>query len=177
MRHANRQTGFTLVELLLVVLIIGLLASILVPNLVEALQKAKQKRTMVDMRGLGTAWLSWMTDQLGAASAGAAKTFDRSDHSPLTYTQLEAFLRPTDTFFYAQEIPQFDGWDGEYQYTMRFSAGYSSVLVCSGASGRTFEQCSKNEIDVGAFIATEYFQDIVWADGFFVRWPKGTRGN
>ena len=25
----------------------------------------------------------------------------------------------------------------------------------------------------GAFIATDFSQDIVWAGGFFVRWPAG----
>ena len=58
----NRQRGFTLIELLIVVAIIGIIAAILIPNLIDALQKAKQKRTMADMRNVGTAWLSWVTD-------------------------------------------------------------------------------------------------------------------
>ena len=67
----NRQRGFTLIELLIVVAIIGIIAAILIPNLIDALQKAKQKRTMADMRNVGTAWLSWVTDVVSGAAAGA----------------------------------------------------------------------------------------------------------
>ena len=70
-RLKNRQRGFTLIELLIVVAIIGIIAAILIPNLIDALQKSKQKRTMADMRNTGTAWTSWLTDQLSAGAAGA----------------------------------------------------------------------------------------------------------
>ena len=70
----NRQKGFTLIELLIVVAIIGIIAALLIPNFLDALQKAKQKRTVADMRNTGTAMFSWLTDQVGAAAAGAAAT-------------------------------------------------------------------------------------------------------
>ena len=58
-RLRNRQRGFTLIELLIVVAIIGIIAAILIPNLIDALQKAKQKRTVADMRNIGTAFMSF----------------------------------------------------------------------------------------------------------------------
>src|SRR5215831_13836410 len=70
----NRQKGFTLIELLIVVAIIGIIAALLIPNFLDALQKAKQKRTVADVRNTGTAMFSWLTDQVGAAAAGAAAT-------------------------------------------------------------------------------------------------------
>src|SRR3954468_635011 len=70
----NRQKGFTLIELLIVVAIIGIIAALLIPNFLDALQKAKQKRTVADMRNAGTAMFSWLTDQVGAAAAGQANT-------------------------------------------------------------------------------------------------------
>ena len=54
--------------------IIGIIAALLIPNFLDALQKAKQKRTVADMRNTGTAMFSWLTDQVGAAAAGAAAT-------------------------------------------------------------------------------------------------------
>ena len=83
-RTRNRQKGFTLIELLIVVAIIGIIAALLIPNFLDALQKAKQKRTVADMRNTGTAMFSWLTDQVGAAAAGAAATeVDLSKYSGL----------------------------------------------------------------------------------------------
>ena len=51
----RREKGFTLIELLIVVAIIGIIAAIAIPNLLNAIDRSKQKRTMADMRSVGTA--------------------------------------------------------------------------------------------------------------------------
>ena len=58
----RREKGFTLIELLIVVAIIGIIAAIAVPNLLTAIQRSKQKRSMADMRAIGTALGSYQTD-------------------------------------------------------------------------------------------------------------------
>src|SRR3989454_791783 len=51
----RKQKGFTLIELLIVVAIIGIIAAIAIPNLLNAIDRSKQKRTMADIRSVGTA--------------------------------------------------------------------------------------------------------------------------
>ena len=58
----RRQSGFTLIELLIVVAIIGIIAAIAIPNLLNAIDRSKQKRTMADMRSIGTACEEYAID-------------------------------------------------------------------------------------------------------------------
>ena len=58
----RRQAGFTLIELLIVVAIIGLIAAIAIPNLRNAMNKAKQGRTLADMRTIGSALETYSID-------------------------------------------------------------------------------------------------------------------
>jgi len=51
----NKQKGFTLLELLVVIGIIGLLASILVVNLTSARRRARDTKRIADIRNLQTA--------------------------------------------------------------------------------------------------------------------------
>ena len=50
-KHWTRgQKGFSLIELLIVVSIVGIITAILIPNLVQSLHRAKQKSTVADIR-------------------------------------------------------------------------------------------------------------------------------
>ena len=170
----NRQRGFTLIELLIVVAIIGIIAAILIPNLIDALQKAKQKRTMADMRNVGTAWLSWVTDVVSGAAAGTGvNTWDGTPYTTLSHANLFGTLHPSSTFFYLNELPAKDGWKNSYAY------GYTqqplgSQVIAIGSGGRAGAVDLSTEVTIGPFTPTRYDEDIIWADGFFVRWPGGT---
>jgi general secretion pathway protein G len=81
MLKLNRKPdeGFTLVELLIVVAIIGIIAAIAIPNLLSAIQRGKQKRTMGDIKTTGTGLESYNTDNnaypavaIGMAAVGVA---------------------------------------------------------------------------------------------------------
>ena len=173
MFNRNRQRGFSIIELVLVVAVIGIVASILIPNLIDALHKAKQRRTMGELRLVGTAWMSWLTDQAGAASAGANQLYDVSNHREVTYPEIYGYLHPTDTFFYMQEIPEYDAWGSQLTFYMNEDLRTDNqLLLCAAARDDIAETCDGSEdIPIGPFLATDFDQDIVWADGFLLRWP------
>ncbi len=176
--HRRRgQKGFTLIELLIVVAIIGIIAAILIPNLLDALQKAKQKRTVGDIRAVGAAWFSWLTDQVGAAAAGTANTYDYSSLSTtVTSANLLATLFQSTSMFYIQVVPNNDGWGNPFDYRWSGNVLSAQVMgICSeGRDGGTSSGCT-GDYTMGPFNATKYDSDIVWADGFFVRYPAGAK--
>ncbi len=177
--HRRRgQKGFTLIELLIVVAIIGIIAAILIPNLLDALQKAKQKRTVGDIRAVGGAWFSWLTDQVGAAAAGTANTYDYSGGlaTSVSAANLLTTLFSSTSMFYIQEVPVNDGWGNAFDYRWSGNVLSSQVIgICSeGRDGGTTSGCT-GTYNMGPFNATKYDQDIVWADGFFIRYPAGAK--
>ncbi len=169
MKIRNRQKGFTLIELLIVVAIIGIIAALLIPNFLDALQKAKQKRTVSDMRNTGTAMFSWLTDQVGAAAAGqtSTDTVALSQYTPRSTAEVAAVLVPQ----YLQSIPVKDGWKKEYGYYLETTDVLKKTVMAIRSAGRTGAWMG-DTYTVAGFDPTDYDQDIVWADGFFVRWPQ-----
>ncbi len=168
-RLRNRQKGFTLIELLIVVAIIGIIAALLIPNFLDALQKAKQKRTVADMRNAGTAMFSWLTDQVGAAAAGQAATteVDLGDYgTAVTGGDLTSVLVPV----YLQDVPIKDGWKHDFDYYLKTTDPLAKQVMAIHSEGRMTQDAGP--FSVSSFDPTDYDQDIVWADGFFVRWPQ-----
>jgi prepilin-type N-terminal cleavage/methylation domain-containing protein len=168
----NRQKGFTLIELLIVVAIIGIIAALLIPNFLDALQKAKQKRTVSDEKNTGTALMSWLTDQQGAAAAGATATVDITKYgSSSSAAGIESVLVPQ----YTQLVPEKDGWKHLYKYWIDTTANTTNHAFAIASGGA--DTCSCGTYTVGAFDPTDYNQDIAWADGYFVRWPQNLGGS
>jgi prepilin-type N-terminal cleavage/methylation domain-containing protein len=61
MRLIARERGFTLIELMIVVMIIGLLSSIAIPNYKRYRDNAKIGRTAAEMRGLSAAFVAYLS--------------------------------------------------------------------------------------------------------------------
>jgi prepilin-type N-terminal cleavage/methylation domain-containing protein len=166
----NRQKGFTLIELLIVVAIIGIIAALLIPNFLDALQKAKQKRTVADVRNTGTAMFSWLTDQVGAAAAGqAGSSVDLGSYGGIVaVATMASVLTPQ----YLQNIPTLDGWKHGYEFYLNTANPLAKNVMAIRSFGRNGVNDGGPAYTVTSFDPTDYDQDIVWADGFFVRWPQ-----
>ncbi len=178
-RKRSHPGGFTLIELIIVVAIIGVIAAILIPNLLDSLQKSKQKRTVADMRDLGAGWFAWLTDQASAAAAGS--TTHQYDINllteELTAEELMTTLYISPDMFYIRSVPERDGWSRLYDY--RWSGDVLSATVMGirsfGRDGVEGPNGSGGVYPTGPFLASDYDQDIIWADGFFVTYPAGAQ--
>ena len=57
--HTNRKSGFTLVEIMIVVAIIGLLAALAIPGFVKARKQSQGRRIINDARQMDAAIDQW----------------------------------------------------------------------------------------------------------------------
>ena len=142
----QKSEGFTLVELLIVVAIIGIIAGIAIPNLLVALDRSKQKRTMADMRSIGSAVEAYAVDNSTYPVAVDAATLALQ----ISPAQIKA-------------MPEADGWNNTYVVT----ATATNYTITSTGKDGAVSGC------VAGTLTTLLTEDICFSTGQFTQYPQG----
>lgn len=144
----------------MVVAIIGILAAIAIPNMLTAIQRAKQKRTMTDIKAIALAWETRASDLSGYNAAGILGA-----SNPIVLSDLQTMLEPT----YIKSLPRTDGWSRGFNYFLDQPLGngkaYRYVIVSAGADG-VFESSP------AAGVISNFDCDIVFSNGTFMSYPQ-----
>ena len=150
-RRFRKEAGFTIIVLLIVVAIIGIIVALATPNLISAIQRSRQSRTMADMRMISQGIEAYQNDH--------------SDYpivSDGTVDMLNADLQ-----IYIRKYNHLDGWGEPFTYD---SDGIHYTMVSFALGG--------TETLPRPFGPTNTFDaDIMFSDGLFVQWPEGPQTN
>ncbi|MBI4169327.1 MAG: type II secretion system protein GspG, partial [Acidobacteria bacterium] len=134
----------------IVVAIIGIIAAVAIPNLLNALDKSKQKRSMSDLRTISTAVEAYAVD----ASA-----------YPLGMGSWAA-LKPIIDPYFIKDPPNADGWSTTWEAGTTAN-GSTYTITSLGKDAQTSSR--------GGGITVDFNCDIVFSNGRFFQWPEGTQ--
>ena len=152
----RKNRGFTLIELLIVVAIIGIIAAIAIPNLLNAINRGRQKRSMADIRTIGTAVEAYAVDM------AFYPTF--AQNPILAAASITGNLEPT----YVKTVPREDGWRTPF-YAMSESRFYT---LASAARDKILSGALDS---YAAAITSDMDCDIIYSNGSFVQYPEGVQ--
>lgn len=160
----RNSKGFTLIELLIVVAIIGIIVAIAIPNLLNAIQRAKQRRSMGDIRTTATAIEAYAVD-LNRYPPAAGYTLPSEAALTATLGQIANYVSPT----YIKQVPLSDGWNSWFLSSVD---GTGSIYAL-GSAGRDGTFALTSGTLSGP--TTDFNSDIIYVNGSFVQWPEGVQ--
>ena len=132
----------------------------------------RQRQTVRDMRSLATALFSWLNHEVEQGGVGHREiwkaTIDAGDYPLISQEELEHLLVPR----YIQRLPAEDGWGHPFEVRVKVNDVFSNHVYLIRSPGRDGEYSTDSYLP-GRFDEDKFDEDIVWADGSFVRWPEG----
>ena len=136
--NRTRQSGFTLIEVMVVIVILGVLAALIVPNVMGRGEKAKVDTTKIALKGVAGALDQYKLDN-GHYPTAQEGGLDALVNKPATAKNWmpEGYLKGK----YKK-----DSWENDVQYVIPGSEGRKFDLYSFGADGK--EGGEGNDADV-----------------------------
>lgn len=128
MKIRMQQAGFTLVEIMVVVIIIGLLAGIVVPNVMDNLDKANVQKARADFSALQTALKLYRIDNFNYP------TTEQGLEALVTKSSIAPVPRQFKPSGYIDNLNK-DPWGNDYQYMSPADDGKEYDIYSLGADG------------------------------------------
>lgn len=138
----RRQRGFTLTELMVVVLIIGLLSAAAMVAFMPMLGQGRSARIASDMRAIDSALTMYMGDMGGLPST--QEGLDVLVQRPMGHRRADAWNGP----YLQTGLPE-DPWGVPYQYFLPGRGGQPYEVVTFGADGVPGGEGDNADIDNG----------------------------
>lgn len=107
-RNQVNQRGFTLLEIMVVIVILGILASMVVPNLMGSQERANVQKAVSDITALETSLSMYKMDNYNYP------TTEQGLEALITETDIEPLPRRFPEDGYVKRLPN-DPWGNEYQ--------------------------------------------------------------
>ena len=136
-RHSSwRAGGFTLIELLIVVAIVAILASIAVPNFLEAQVRAKVARVQSDLRTINVALETYRTDTNHYPPTPLDQLSDRERRLVFLTTPVSYLTSiPLEVFTKKKQAP-YAYWSAKLNDAMKYSPIYYYLPAEKQRKGR-----------------------------------------
>ena len=160
----NSRTRDRVILSIVIITVLGFFASIAVPNILTALNRSKQKRTMADMRSLASALEARATDTNSYAIDSMPVALTATDFSSLTPVPLEAVERVLIPKYLKKPL-RIDGWGNEFEVRL----GAKAYAIRSRGSDGDAEPIIRFNHRIQSFK-----EDVVFANGNFIQYPEGT---
>ncbi|SEA62961.1 general secretion pathway protein G [Desulfuromusa kysingii] len=127
-KRCRNNQGFTLIEIMVVVVILGILASIVVPKLLDRPDQARVTKAQLDIKGLEESLGMFKLDN------GFYPTTDQGLSALVTIPDSGRIPSKYPEGGYLKKIPK-DPWEGDYLYLSPGAHSKDYDLISYGADG------------------------------------------